>query len=152
MKIVYDNSSLKVVALVDGYKKAVVENTDVVWIQYTGERFFGCSVVDVPAVSGLTDKTLANYSYDPSARIIHTKRLLPLEAYDRLTASERIAIRALAASDPVVADWLHRFDIVAYQNTPFEVGPGSNWHGGMSYLAGLSSPIISAPRLAQLTT
>ena len=93
----------------------------------------------------------ATLLFDPVLGIQHTVKLSPIEAYDLLTAQERIAIRSLAVTDPVVQDWLHRFDIVAYQNTQFEIGPGSNWYGGMKYLNSLTPVILTDERLQAVT-
>jgi len=111
----------------------------------------GCeiAVVNNPDIFKVSGR--ATLLFDPVLGILHTVKLSPIEAYDLLTAQERIAIRSLASTDPVVKDWLHRFDIVAYQNTPFEIGPGSNWYGGMQYLAALTPAILTDERFRAVT-
>jgi hypothetical protein len=147
MKLIHDLTTTKIIRVLLDTVDVDCSTPGMVIVIQTGERFSNASCVQVEDDPNVT---AFNYYYDGEK--VHTLRLKPLEAYDRLTVSERIAIRALGQTDEMVKDWLHRFDIVAYQNTPFEIGPGSSWHGGMSYLNSLDPQIVTTPRLTELTT
>lgn len=151
MKIIYKQNALTIAFVVptNGVVDSRIQNIPIVVAD--GQQFVDCNVADIADVEAFTNSTRDKYFYDPSTNTVHTLHLKPLDAYDRLTAAERMAIRALALTNPVVEDWLHRFDIVAYQNTPFEIGVGSNWHGGMAYLNSLTPKIITDARLIAVT-
>ena len=71
--------------------------------------------------------------------------------YRALTAAERIAIRALAASDPLAADFMHTLDNAIASATPVSKSD-PDLVAGMNYLSTqpAGSPCITPARVAAL--
>ena len=75
----------------------------------------------------------------------------PFAFYRALTAAERIAIRALAATDPVATDFLHTLDNAIASGTPISKSD-PDLIAGMAYLSTnpAVSPCITPARVATL--
>jgi len=74
--------------------------------------------------------------------------ITPMQAFDRLTVSERIGLRAERVTDPYVDDFFHRFDTAAAAGTRIRTGEGSEWYAGIEYCTQAYPAVIAPARLA----
>jgi hypothetical protein len=77
----------------------------------------------------------------------------PFEFLNRFTRAERIAARALATTDPVVADFMHMLDAAAMSGVPI-MPDNHDVVDGLAYLSAnpANSPVLAAGRAAQLVS
>lgn len=79
------------------------------------------------------------------------KQFSAFDFYRRFTSAERIAVRALAVTDPIAADFMHTLDGAIASGTPIYPNDPDTL-AGLAYLSATPSgaPVLAAGRSAQI--